>query len=58
MHIKTKDVYEDILDDFVKQFDTSNYEIERPLSKSKNKKVIKLMKNELDRNIVTDFFRT
>ena len=58
MHIKTKDVYEDILDDFVKQFDTSNYEIERPLPKSKNKKVIKLMKNKLDRNIMTDFFRT
>ena len=35
IHIKTKDVYEDIADDVEKRFDTSNYEIERPLLKCK-----------------------
>ena len=30
-HIKTEDVYEDIADDVEKRFDTSNYEVNRPL---------------------------
>ena len=35
IHIKTKDVYEDIEDDVEKSFDTSNYEINRPLQTKK-----------------------
>ena len=31
IHIKAKDVYEDITDDAEKRFDISNYEINRPL---------------------------
>ena len=38
IHIKTEDVYEDIADDVGKRFDTSIYEINRPLSTGKNKK--------------------
>ena len=55
MHIKTEDVYEDIMDDVKKRFDTSNYEIKRPLLIGKNKKVIGLMKDELDGKIMTEF---
>ena len=44
MHIKTKDFYKDIVDDLEKRFDTSNYEVNRPLPTGKNEKVIGLMK--------------
>ena len=46
INTKTKDFYEDIANDLEKRFDTSNYEVNRPLPKGKNKKVIGLMKNE------------
>ena len=35
--------------------DTSNYELERPLPKEKNKKVIGLMKDELGRETMKEF---
>ena len=35
-------------------FETSNYELERPLSKGKNEKVIGLMKDELEGKITTN----
>ena len=47
MHIKIDDFYKDIADDVEKRFDTSNYEVNRSLSTGKNKKVIRLMKDEL-----------
>ena len=47
IHIKTKDVYEDIAVDVEKRFDTSNYEINRSLPTKRNKKVIGLMKDKL-----------
>ena len=53
--IKTQDVYEDIADDVEKRFDTSNYEVNRPLPTRKNKKVIRLMKDELGGKIITEF---
>ena len=43
MNIKTKDFYKDISSDVDKRFDTSNYEVNRPLPTGKNKKVIGLM---------------
>ena len=55
MHIKTKDFYKDIADDVEKRFDSSNYEINRPLPAGKNKKVIGLMKDELGGKIMTEF---
>ena len=55
MHIKTEDFYKDIADDVEKIFDTSNYEVDRPLPTGKNKKVIGLMKDELGGNIMTEF---
>ena len=55
MHIKTEDFYKDIADDVEKRFDTSNYEINRPLPIGKNKKVIGLMKDESGGKIMTEF---
>ena len=55
MHIKAEDFYEDIAIDVEKRFDTSNYEVSRPLPIGKNKKVIGLMKDELGRRIMTKF---
>ena len=55
MHIKTEDFYKDIADDVEKRFDTSNYEVDRPLPTGKNKKVIGLMKDELGGRIMTEF---
>ena len=55
MNIKTNDFYKDIANDVEKRFDTSNYEVNRPLPKGKNKKVIGLMKDELGGKIITEF---
>ena len=55
MTIKTKDFYKDIAQDFQERFDTSNYSVDRPLPKGKNKKVIGLMKDELGGGIITEF---
>ena len=55
MHIKTKDFFEDIANDVEKRFDTSKYEVNRPLPTGKNKKVIGLMKDELGGKITTEF---
>ena len=55
IYIKAEDVYEDIANDVEKRFDTSNYEINRPLPKGKNKIVIGLVKDELSEKIMTEF---
>ena len=52
IHIKTEDFYKDIANDVEKRFDTSNYEVNRPLPAGKNKRVIGLMKDELGRKIM------
>ena len=55
MHIKINDFYKDIASDVESKFDTSNYEVNRPLPTGKNKKVIGLMKDELGGKIITEF---
>ena len=45
--IKAEEIYSDIAKDIKTRFDTSNYELDRPLPKGKNKTVIGLMKDEL-----------
>ena len=55
IHIKTKDVYEDIVGNVEKRFDTSNYENDRPLPIGKNKKVVGKMKDEIGGKIMTEF---
>ena len=55
MNIKTNDFSKDISSDVEKRFDTSNYEVNRPLPTRKNKKVFGLMKDELGGKIITEF---
>ena len=55
VHVKTEDIYKDITVDVGTRFDTSNYELDSPLTKGKNKKVIGLMKDELGGKIITKF---
>ena len=55
INIKTNDFYEDITSDVENRFDTSNYEVKRPIPMGKNKKVIGLMKDKLGGKIITEF---
>ena len=55
VYIKTDDVYKDIAEDVETRFDTSNYELDGPLPKGKNKKVVGLMNDELGGKIMTKF---
>ena len=57
MNIKTNGFYEDIASDVENRFDTSNYEVNRPLPTGKNKKVIGLMKDKLGGKIITEFVK-
>ena len=56
MNIKTNDFYRDIANDVESRFDTTNYEVNRPLPTRKNKKVIGLMKDGLGGKIITELF--
>ena len=38
IHIETEGFYKDIADDVKNRYDTSNYEVDRPLPKEMNKK--------------------
>ena len=55
VYIKIEDIYGDIAIGVEIRFDTSKYKLERPLPKRKNKKVVRLMKNELGGKIMTEF---
>ena len=55
VYINTKEIYINIPKDVETKFDTSNYESDRPLPKGK--KVIGLMKDELDGKIMTEFVK-
>ena len=52
VHVKSEDVYEDLVGDVEIRFHTSNYEIKRPLPIDKNKKWVELMKDELGGKIM------
>ena len=52
VYIKTDDIYKAIAEYVETGFDTSNYELDRPLPKGRNKKVIGLMKDELGGEIM------
>ena len=55
MYIKTDVIYKDIAEDVKTRFHTSNYELDRPLAKEKNKKGTGLVKDELSRKVMTKF---
>ena len=55
VYVKTDDIYKDIAEDVETRFYTSNFEIDKPLPKRKNEKVIGLMNDELVREIMKEF---
>ena len=55
VHVKTEDIYKDTTEDVETRFDTSNFKLDRPLSKGKNERVIGLMKDELDGQLMKEF---
>ena len=46
IYIKTDDIYKDIAEDVETRFDTSSYEMNRPLLKLKNQKITEVKKEE------------
>ena len=52
VHVKTDDVYKDIVENVETRFETSNFEIYRLLPKEKNKNVTGLMNDELGGQIM------
>ena len=55
VYIRADYIYEDIVEDVETRFATSNYELDRPLPKGKDKKLIGLMKDKLGGKIMTKF---
>ena len=55
VYIKTDDIYKNIEVDVETRFDASNYELDKPLPKGKNKKVIRLTEDELGGKIMKNF---
>ena len=55
VHVKTDDISKDIAEDVGTRFDTSNFELDKPLPKEKNKKVIGLLKDELAGKTMEEF---
>ena len=55
IHVKTDDIYKDIVEDVGTRFDTSNFEIDRPLPKEKNKKALGLIEDEWGGQIMKQF---
>ena len=52
VYIKADDIYKDTAEDVETRFDTSNYELDRPLPKGKKKKTIGLVKDKLSGKIM------
>ena len=53
VYIKTEiEIFKEIAEDVETKFETSNYDLNWPLPKGKNKKDIGVMKDELDRKII------
>ena len=55
VRITIDEIYKYIAEDVERRFVTSNYELDSPLPKAKNKKVIGLMKDELGGKTMTKF---
>ena len=55
LHCRTDDICKDITEDSETRFYTSNYSLDRPLPKEKNKRVVGLMKDKFGGKVMTKF---
>ena len=55
VYVKSEDFFVDLGREVEKRFDTSNYEVRKPLPIGKNKKVLELMEDELGGKIMKEF---
>ena len=55
VYVKIDNIYKNIAEYVETRFDTLSYELDRPLPKAKNEKVIGLMKDELGGQIMIEF---
>ena len=55
VHVKANDIYKDIAEDVETRFDSSTFEIDRPLPKGKYKKLIGLMKEKFGGKSTKEF---
>ena len=55
VYLKTDNIYTDIAEDGETRFDTSNYELDRPLPKGKSETIIGLMRDKLGGKIMIKF---
>ena len=55
VHVKTDEIYKDIAEGIESKLDISNFEIDRPFPKGKNKKIIWLMKDGSGGKIMKEF---
>ena len=55
VYIKADDIYKEIAEHLEATFDTSNFELDRPLSKRKIERIIGLIKEELDGKTMKKF---
>ena len=55
VQVKTYNIFKNFAENVKARFDTSNYKLNKPLPKGKNKKVIVLMKDELGEKIMKEF---
>ena len=54
-YMKMDDICKDVVEDVETSFDTSNYELDRPLLKGKNKKVFGSINDELGGKVIIPF---
>ena len=55
VYIKTDDTYKVIAENVETRFDSSNYELDKPLPKENKKELIRLMQDELGGKIMIKF---
>ena len=55
VHVKTNNIFKDIIEDAEQIFELLNFELDKPFSKGEDKKIIELMKCEVGGESMKEF---